>query len=105
MYANLKDTVTIISGASKGIGKSIAIKLANEGSKVILIARNINNLSKVKNSIISMGCTADSLECDVSDPKSFENAVRAWTITLEISVLMAQFTSKKLLKNLMTTEH
>jgi short-subunit dehydrogenase len=40
--------LAIITGASQGIGSAIAIGLANDGYRVVLIARNKQNLDKVQ---------------------------------------------------------
>ena len=45
---NLSGKTAIVTGASKGIGKSIAIKLALYGAKISLVARNKDNLDIVK---------------------------------------------------------
>ena len=42
----LNGKVTIITGASGGIGKSVAQKILGEGSKVVLVSRNKNKLKK-----------------------------------------------------------
>lgn len=42
----LNEKVTIITGASGGIGKSVAQKVLEEGSKVVLVSRNKNKLKK-----------------------------------------------------------
>ena len=39
-YLNFKNKVAVITGAGSGIGKEVSIKLANLGSKVILIGRS-----------------------------------------------------------------
>ena len=48
---NLKNKVVIITGASRGLGKELALKLAQEKSKLVLVARNQNDLNKVKKEI------------------------------------------------------
>nr|WP_255458321.1 SDR family NAD(P)-dependent oxidoreductase [Nitrosarchaeum sp. AC2] len=42
----LADKVAIVTGASSDIGKGIAKRFAEEGAKVVLIARNLEGLEK-----------------------------------------------------------
>ena len=44
-----------ITGASGGIGKELAIQLANKGARIILTARSIDKLNTVKNSLAGDG--------------------------------------------------
>jgi short-subunit dehydrogenase len=48
----MKTGLAIITGASQGIGSTIAIGLANDGYRVVLIARNKRNLDKVRDEIM-----------------------------------------------------
>ena len=59
--------VAIVTGASSGIGKDIAIKLVNHGLRVIGCGRNIDNLLKVQSEISknSKGVFTP-FQCDVS---------------------------------------
>ncbi|MBU2376157.1 MAG: SDR family NAD(P)-dependent oxidoreductase, partial [Bacteroidetes bacterium] len=41
----------IISGAGSGIGKAMAIQLANEGNQIILLGRNKSRLEEVKSAL------------------------------------------------------
>ena len=59
------DKVVIITGASSGIGKACALEFADKGAKVVLAARNENELLKVKNSIIKMGGEASFKKTDI----------------------------------------
>lgn len=59
------DKVVIITGASSGIGKACALEFAGQGAKIVLAARNENDLLKVKNSIINMGGEASFMKTDV----------------------------------------
>ena len=62
----LKDKVVIITGASKGLGVSMAEVCAAEGAKVVLAARSIEQLKEVENRITTKGGVAYSVQCDVS---------------------------------------
>lgn len=64
---NLKEKVVAITGASVGIGKTIAIKLAENGVKVVLGARNVKQLEKVVEDIKNNGGEAIFVKTDVSN--------------------------------------
>jgi len=51
---NLKNKNVIITGSSRGIGKSIAKKLASNGCNLFLLSRNIDDLINVKNEIYDL---------------------------------------------------
>ena len=54
MDLQLQDRTAIIGGASKGIGKAIALGLAQEGANVILCARNEANLRNTEIDIVKI---------------------------------------------------
>ena len=51
MDLSLKGMRALVCGSSQGIGKEIAIELANEGVEVLLIARNEERLNSVLNEL------------------------------------------------------
>lgn len=67
MSESLKDSVAIITGASKGIGKSITLSLAASGTKVVLASRNQKELDVLAEEIRARGGTSLSVVTDVSD--------------------------------------
>jgi NAD(P)-dependent dehydrogenase (short-subunit alcohol dehydrogenase family) len=64
--------VAVITGASRGIGRAIAIELAKSGVDVAILSRNYQSLSETKQEIEALDrrCFADS--CDVSDSDKLE---------------------------------
>jgi 3-oxoacyl-[acyl-carrier protein] reductase len=72
---NLTDKVAIVTGASRGIGEAIAKQLSSYGAKIILIARNSDQLVAVKETIISNGGIAESIAGDVSNLNSISEIV------------------------------
>lgn len=69
---NLKNKIAIITGGGSGIGKAIALSLAEEDVKTILIGRNEDKLNKVKQEILSLGKSVEILVGDLTDD-SFVN--------------------------------
>ena len=72
---NLTDKVAIVTGASRGIGEAIAKQLSSCGAKIILIARNSDQLVAVKETINSNGGIAESMTGDVSNLNSISEIV------------------------------
>ena len=67
MNTILKNTVICITGASSGIGAACAFKFAEQGAKLLLIARRSEKLNEVKNAILSAYPDTNILilQCDV----------------------------------------
>ena len=62
----LKDKVAIVTGASKGIGRGIALRLAEEGARVVVCARSENDLAKVASEIGGAHIAVDLRELDAA---------------------------------------
>ncbi len=71
----MKNKTAIITGASRGIGKSIAFELATKGANVVLVSRTIDALTEVEIDIKSKGGNAISVACDVSNFDEFSHVV------------------------------
>ncbi len=64
----IEKNVAIITGASRGIGRAIALKFASQGIAVALTARNKKNLDKVAREIISIaGFSPQVISADLQD--------------------------------------
>lgn len=72
---NIKNKVIIVTGASEGIGKAIALRLAKEKVKLALIARNQKKLGLVTKEIIKLGSEAKSYSCDITKTKELITTV------------------------------
>ena len=66
---NLKGKVAVITGASKGLGKSIALSVAEAGSDLALISRDIEKLNEVVKEASEFNITATAYKADVTDEK------------------------------------
>jgi len=72
--ARLDGRVTLVTGASRGIGRAIAGALAAEGAVVVLAARDAERLSAAVGEITAAGGRADALTLDVSVRASVDAA-------------------------------
>ncbi len=61
----LKDRVAVIVGASKGIGRGIAIVFARHGAHVVLVSRSVAQLQELADHITSEGGKASIVVADV----------------------------------------
>ena len=75
MKFDLKSKIAIVTGASQGIGETIAVEMAKSGANVFCLARNKNALESTINKIISNGDKASAYSCDISDNEQFNNIV------------------------------
>lgn len=73
----LSGKAAFITGGGTGIGRACALLFAAEGAKVTIAARRKEKLDAVTEEIVSRGGEALALECDVTDRKSVERALRA----------------------------
>ena len=65
----------IITGASKGVGRAIALKLAQESANVALLARSKDKLDATTEQITSKDGIASSVVCDLSQPEEVTSAI------------------------------
>jgi short-subunit dehydrogenase len=74
MTSEFKDKVVMITGASSGIGRGLAVELARQGAKIGLVARRADVVAEVVNEIEQVGSAALALPADVQDAESLSAA-------------------------------
>ena len=72
---NLAKKTAIVSGGSKGIGKAIAMKLAQAGANVVICSRKKENLDSAVNEAKLNGLTLIPIECNTSNNESIQSVV------------------------------
>jgi NAD(P)-dependent dehydrogenase (short-subunit alcohol dehydrogenase family) len=73
---NLNDKTAVVTGASKGLGKAIALALASAGAKIALVSRDIDQLNEAKRAVNSVGGEAAVFPTDVSQEEQVRNLER-----------------------------
>jgi len=73
----LEGQTAVVTGASRGIGKAIAISLAKEGAEVIInYSSSLENANKVVSEINSFGGKAYPLQADISNENSVNDFIK-----------------------------
>ena len=74
---SLTDRVALVTGASQGIGRAVALRLAAEGAHVALAARNMDKLAEVAAEIVAAGGTAQAFALDMATEESIKACAKA----------------------------
>jgi len=75
--SRLKDQVAIVTGGSKGIGRAIVERLAREGAKVTLCARNEADVKKTSAELSNQGLSVEGFGADVASEEQVRSLVDA----------------------------
>ena len=70
---NLTGKIALVTGASRGIGESIAKLLAEQGAHVIVSSRKLDDCQLVADAIISDGGSAEAMACHVGNMDDISN--------------------------------
>jgi NAD(P)-dependent dehydrogenase (short-subunit alcohol dehydrogenase family) len=73
----VKGRVVVVTGASSGIGRECALRLARAGATVLLVARTVEKLDETLKDIATAGGHAQAYSCDLSSPDDCERLVAA----------------------------
>lgn len=73
--ADLSGQVAIVTGASQGLGRAVALALGANGATVVCLARNADKLKETVEQIETAGGKAEALSCDVTDRQAAAGAI------------------------------
>ena len=76
MEFSLKNKVALITGASRGIGKTTSIGLARAGADIALVSRNLPDLEKVAEEIAQIGRKALPIAAHIGKTEEIKNVVK-----------------------------
>ena len=79
MSESLNNKTAIVTGASRGIGKAIALSLANAGAKIVLAARHQDDLEVAKKEILKNGGQCIAVPADVAEEGDIEHLIEKTT--------------------------
>jgi len=82
MSRPLEGGTAVITGASRGIGRAIALRLAEAGAELALWARDAKALQEVAGEVAALGARAACFVCDVADPDAVNRAAELVRQTL-----------------------
>lgn len=87
---NLNGKTALVTGASRGIGRAIALRLAEDGANVAVIyAGSADKAEAVVNEITALGVNAKAYRCNVADSAAVNETVKAVTNDLgKIDILV-----------------
>ena len=68
--------LVFITGATKGIGRSTAITFANAGWDLILLARNMESMDKLRSELLATKSKINLVECDLSCSLEIDNCIK-----------------------------
>lgn len=75
---SLQDKTALVTGASRGLGRAIALRLAADGANVAVIyAGSADKAEAVCAEIRALGRTAEAFQCDVACPEAVKETVQS----------------------------
>ncbi len=75
LKAVTKNRIVMITGASSGIGKATALKLAEAGAEVLLVARDLEKLKETQAEVNQLGGQAHIYSCNLADQEACDELI------------------------------
>ena len=72
----VKGKTVLVTGGSSGIGRATALRLAEAGARVIIVARDEEKLARVRAEIAARGGEVASYSCDIGDNQACDDLVK-----------------------------
>ncbi len=72
----VRGKVVLITGGSSGIGEAAALRIADAGGKVLIVARDEQKLAEVRKRIVDAGGFAKTYSCDITDYAACDKLAR-----------------------------
>ena len=86
---NFTDKTALVTGAAVGIGRAVALKLAQEGANLVLVDVNAEKLSELKDELKTYSDNIMTCECDVTDENTvYEIIAKAEKVFGKIDILV-----------------
>ena len=76
LRGKVENKVVLITGGSSGIGKASAVKIAEAGAKVVIVARGEKELHETRDEILALGGKCWAYTCDLTDMASCDELVK-----------------------------
>jgi NAD(P)-dependent dehydrogenase (short-subunit alcohol dehydrogenase family) len=71
--SRLKGRVAVVTGASRGIGRAVALRFAQEGAHVVALARTVGALEELDDDIVAAGSSATLVPIDLAELDRLDN--------------------------------
>ncbi len=72
---DLSGSVAIVTGGGRGIGRHLAIGLAEAGADLVLASRKLENCQAIAHEVETLGRRATAVQADLSEPKEIDRLV------------------------------
>ena len=72
---SLKGRTALVTGAGRGIGRTLALGLAEAGADIVAMSRSAEELDAVAGEIKERGCEASTVVCDVTETEAMRIAI------------------------------
>ena len=86
---SIEGKVAVITGSTKGIGKSIAMRMAEQGARVVISSRNQDACDEVAAEIRGKGCDAIAIACNINHKEQLRELIAKTELLLgKVNVLV-----------------